>query len=92
MVPNTSVAFEADDPLNEQPKARGDDALDTLIEMRPATAAPTVTFAVTAILPRAEHSADTTPSDTPFEGIVIVPVITWTPLLMFSAGLQLSDS
>jgi hypothetical protein len=89
MVPNTSVAFEADEPLNVQPNASGAEALETFTEMSPGTAAPTATLAVTTMLLRAEHSALKTPSVTPFEGIVIVPETDFTPLSMIKFGRQL---
>jgi hypothetical protein len=92
IVPNTSVALEVEEPLNEQPKARGADALETLSDMSPDTAAPTATLALTDMLPRAEQAAVNTPSVTPLDGIEIVPVIVCTPLLILRVGLQLRSS
>jgi hypothetical protein len=75
MVPKTSVDFAADEPLKLQENASGADALCTLTEMSPGTAAPIATAATTDMLLFAEQSAVKTPSVTPLDGMVIVPEI-----------------
>jgi hypothetical protein len=88
MVPNTSVPFDADEPLNVQAKASGADALVTLSEIKPGTAAPTAMFALTAIALLAEHSAVKTPSVIPFDGTLMVPLTVFTLLSILSVGLH----
>jgi hypothetical protein len=60
--------------------------------MSPETEAPTETFAFTAVELFVEHSAVNTPSVIPFDGTVIVPLTTFTPLSMFRVGLQLRSN
>jgi hypothetical protein len=68
--------------------ANGAEALVTFSEINPETAAPTATFAFTAIELFAEHSAVKTPSVMPRDGTVIIPLTTFTPLSMFNVGLH----
>jgi hypothetical protein len=68
--------------------ARGADALVTLSEIKPGTAAPTAMFALTAIALLAEHSAVKTPSVIPFDGTLIVPLTDFTLLSILRVGLH----